>query len=200
MSPKMSPVSQMMDSWFVTDEMNICQLLHFSGFYSLQDFWRLDADSTSTPPTSFQPPEAAKCKFQERLDIPTEMRNTLIARYWKAASTRSFGNPKDIQAIEVCLNNDRNCHTLIAGAKAFFANEICAYLPAPVLNILSMSAAVTKDSMQLFHPTALFVLYPEDGMAIKENSFDFRSGTFTPLSGNEAMFAEDLQRDGLPAL
>jgi hypothetical protein len=176
----------------ITDHAEPCQLLSYDDFISLKDFWEIPADKDTIPPTDWQPPAKGSCVFAWKDGLSNDLLAALIARYWKAATKRAFDNTKDLYPVEVCLDDENNCRALIDHAKNFFAALIVPRLPRPAWNILSMSAAVPKKSIQMFSPTALVFLYPEKEIAPNDQFFDLRTGRFKPLGAEEAAFAAAL--------
>ncbi|MCE5343425.1 MAG: hypothetical protein LLF96_07575 [Eubacteriales bacterium] len=173
----------------LTDYATPSQLLCYDGFQTLESFWALSPAVRSFAATEWFPPEPAACEHQWAGAIPGDMRMALVARYWKAASDRAFSPAREVYPLAIVLSEEKNCRQLVRQAKDFFAAVILPGLPEPALNILSMSAAVPAQATQLFQPTALAFLYPEDALIGDERTFDLRNGQYTPLEGDLAAFA-----------
>lgn len=169
-----------------TDEMSAAQWLRFDGFINLEQFWALDKSIRVLQTSEWVLPEQADFEWDRPLSAG--FRQSLLARYWCAASRLAFKGRAD--ALRVCLGQETDCNSIIRSAKAFFAQVVLSGLPLAVNNIMSMSVPVPQQQiMQKFPDSALIILYPEENMSC---DYDLRLKSFTPIGDEEAGMIADL--------
>ncbi len=171
-----------------TDELSAAQLLSFDDFITLDWFWGLNKHVNVLDVGEWQPPEAPA--FVWRQPLPPGFRESLLARYWRAASRRAFDGKTE--PIRVCLGEQTDSLEIIRAAKAFFADVIIRALPGAAQNIMSMSAPVPQQQiLQKFPDSALVVVYPEEKLNCE---YDLRTGSFAAVGADDAAMIGGLLR------
>ncbi len=192
----------------VTADADMCSMLRYNDFVTLQELWVLPKDANILPTKEWVEDRALRLEYAPPAPFSDAMLRSLLAHYWRTATLQFFG-PWDsgkrmncryqddllLQHISnrsrnftVCISAEDDCQALVPQAKGFLWQMALCKLPPQVRNITSMAAGVPfQHARSLYRDAAMCVVYPTP-----EASFDFTCGKFPPLAEDEDRFMQQM--------